>query len=46
MILTQTDSKGRNPVHYASSSKYNKSNKTAIAILDISLENTEGYEEF
>ena len=46
VILTQVDENGRNPVHYCSSNKYTRSNKTAMSLLNIGLENEEGYEEF
>jgi len=46
VILTQVDDNGRNPVHYCSSNKFTRSNKTAITLLNIGLENEEGYEEF
>ena len=33
-------------MHYAATGKYTRSNKAAIALLDIGLEKEEGYQEF
>lgn len=40
------DSRGRNPIHYGATGKFNKSNKSVMALLDIGLEKEEGYEDF
>ena len=50
-IIFSEDDKGRNPAHYGALGKYNKSNKTVMALLDFGLEKDElsslnGYPEF
>ena len=46
VILTQQDANGRTPVHYAATGKFTRSNKAAIALLDIGLEKEEGFHDF
>lgn len=46
IIFQQIDQKGRNPMHYCATGKFNKSNQTAMGLLNIEIEAEEGYDDF